>query len=140
MATFHSEGARVIPFRAESDMAEAFVVVVLGTSEGEVDLPAAVTDDPLGVIQDEADEGDAVAVMVAGVTKVVAYDEFDKGDLLAIAAVNGRVDTVTGLDSSYDFSGGPATLQKPIGVALEAAGDGGEIISMLIRPFYFPWS
>jgi len=140
MATFHSEGARVIPFRAESDMDEAFVVVVLGTSEGEVDLPAAVTDDPLGVIQDEADEGDAVAVMVAGVTKVVAYDAFEKGDLLAIAAVNGRVDTVAGLDASFDFSGGPATIQKPIGVALEAASAGGEIISMLIRPFYFPWS
>lgn len=128
----------IVPFRAENDMAEAFVVVILGTSADEVDLPGATTDTPLGVIQDVADEGNSVPVMVSGVTKVVAYAAFSKGDLLGIAATTGRVDTVSGLDSSFDW--GTATAQKPIGIALEAAADAAEIIEMLIRPFYFPWA
>jgi len=135
MATKHT--GLVLPFRAENDMDEAYVVVVIGSSEGEVDLPAATTDTPLGVIQDTASEGDSVPVMVSGVTKVVAHAAFSKGDLLGIAATTGRVDTVSGLDSSFD--GGTATAQKPIGIALEAATDGGQIVSMLIRPFFFPW-
>jgi len=130
---------QTLPFRAENDMAEAYVVVVIGTSEGQVDLPAATTDTPLGVIQDTAAAiGDSVPVMVDGVTKVVAFAAFSKGDLLAIAATTGRVDTVSGLDSSFDW--GSATAQKPIGIALEAAADAAEIVSMLIRPFYFPWA
>jgi len=127
-----------LPFRAENDMAEAYVVVVIGTSEGEVDLPAATTDTPLGVIQDVADEGDSVPVMVDGVTKIVAYAAFSKGDQLAIAATTGRVDTVSGLDSSFNY--GEATAQKTIGIALEAAENAGEIVTMLIRPFFFPWA
>ena len=128
-----------LPFRAEAVMAEAYVVCILGTSEGQVDLPGATTDTPLGVIQDTAAAiGDSVPVMVDGVTKIVAYAAFSKGDLLAIAATTGRVDTVSGLDSSFNY--GEATAQKPIGIALEAASDGDEIVSMLIRPFFFPWA
>jgi Uncharacterized conserved protein (DUF2190) len=127
------------PFRAENIFAEAYVVVVLGTNENQVDLPAAVTDTPLGVIQDEAAAaGDSVPVRLSGVTKIVANGAFSKGDHLAIAATTGRVDTVSGLDSSFDW--GTATAQKPLLVALEAASAGGEIIEALIRPFYFPWA
>jgi len=132
---------QTLPFRAENIMVEAYIVVVLGTSEGQVDLPAATTDTPLGVTQDTAAvAGDSVPVMVDGVTKIVAYAGFSKGDLLGIAATTGRVDTISGLDSSFDYSGGPALAQKPIGIALEAATAAGNIVSMLIRPFFFPWS
>lgn len=137
MATFSQEGLD-LPFRAENIMAEAYVVVELGTSEGQVDLPDATTDTPLGVIQSTAaTAGLSVPVRVSGVTKVVANGAFFKGDQLAIAATTGRVDTVSGLDSSFD--GGTATAQKPIGIALEASGAAGDIVSMLIRPFYYPW-
>lgn len=132
-----SEG-KILPFRAENIFAEAYVVVELGTSEGQVDLPDATTDTPIGVVQAAAaTAGLSVPVMVDGVTKVVANGAFSKGDLLGIAATTGRVDTISGLDSSFD--GGTATAQKPIGIALEAAGAAGDIVSMLIRPFYFPW-
>ena len=129
----------VLPFRAENIMSEAYVVVEIGTSADQVDLPDAVTDTPLGVIQDTAAAvGDSVPVMVSGVSKVVANGAFSKGDQLAIAATTGRVDTVSGLDSSFNPEA--ATAQKPIGIALEAASASGEIVSMLIRPFYYPWA
>lgn len=124
-------------FIAENDFAEAYVAVVLGTAENEVDLPAAVTDTPVGVIQDVADDGDAVPVRLSGITKVVANGAFSKGDLLGIAATTGRVDTISGLDDSFDA--GTATAQKPLLVALEAATEAGQIVTALIRPFYFPW-
>jgi len=128
-----------LPFRAEAVMVEAYVVCTLGTSEGQVDLPDAVTNVPLGVIQDTAAAvGDSVPVMVDGVTKIVANGVFSKGDLLAIAATTGRVDTVSGLDSSFNY--GEATAQQPIGIAMEAAENSGEIVTMLIRPLYFPWA
>jgi hypothetical protein len=135
---YETESGLVLTFKAENVMAEAYVVVVLGTDDGEVDLPAAVTDTPLGVIQDKAVADQSVPVKVSGVTKVVANGAFSRGDQLAIAATTGRVDTVSGLDSSFNY--GEATAQKPIGIALEDASAAGEIVSMLIRPFYYPWA
>lgn len=133
----YSQG-KILPFRAENVFAEAYVVCVIGTNEGEVDLPDAITNTPLGVVQDVAAVvGESIPVMVDGVTKVVANGAFSKGDQLAIAATTGRVDTVSGLDSSFDAL--VATAQKPIGVALEAATAAGQIVSMLIRPFFYPW-
>jgi len=126
-----------LTFIAENAFAEAYVVVVLGTDENEVDLPSAVTDTPFGVIQDVADEGEAVPVRLSGITKVVANGAFSKSDFLGISATTGRVDTISGLDSSFDA--GTATAQKPLLVALEDASAGGEIITALIRPLYFPW-
>lgn len=129
-----------LTFKAENAMAEPFVVVELGTNADQVDLPDALTDTPFGVIQDSALAGQSVRVRVSGLTKVVANGAFSKGDQLAIAATTGRVDTVSGLDSSFDNSGGPFTAQKVIGLALEAASEGGQIVEMLIRPFFYPWS
>lgn len=136
--SYEHYGSLDIPFEAENDMDEKYVVVVLGTNDNQVDLPGATTDTPLGVTQDTADDGQSINVRVQGVTKVVANGAFSKGDQLAIAATTGRVDTVSGLDSSFDS--GSATAQKPIGIALEAASGSGEIVPMLIRPFYYPWA
>lgn len=41
-----------LPMEAENAFSEAFVVCVLGTNDNQVDLPAAVTDAPFGVVQD----------------------------------------------------------------------------------------
>lgn len=135
---YKSTGLDLSGFKAENAFAEAYVVCVLGTSEAQVDLPAATTDTPFGVVQDEAAKGQSIPVRVSGVTKVVANGAFSKNDYLAIAATTGRVDTVSGLDASFDW--GSATKQQPIGLALEAATDAGEIVPMLIRPLFFPWA
>ena len=136
MARYSQEGFDVT-FIAENDFDEAFVVCVIGTSEDQVDLPGATTDMPLGVAQDTADQYQSIPVRLSGVTKIVANGAFSKGDLLGIAATTGRVDTISGLDSSFD--GGTATKQQPIGIALQAASAAAEIVEMLIRPLYFPW-
>lgn len=127
-------------FKAEVAFTEAFVICVLGTDADEVKKPAAVTDTPLGVIKDSAAIDQSVPVQMDGVTKIVANAAFSKGDQLGIAATTGRVDTITGLDSSFDNSAGPFTAQKPFGIALEAATASGQIVSMLIRPFFYPWA
>jgi hypothetical protein len=134
----YANQGKVLPCVSESAFTEAYVVCVLGTGVDAVKFPAATTDDPFGVIQDTAASGDSVPVMVDGVSKVVANGAFSKGDNLAIAATTGRVDTVSGLDSSFNY--GEALLRKTIGVALEAATESGQLVAMLIRPFYFPWA
>lgn len=121
-----------LPFKAENDFSEEFVVVELGSSSDEVDLPASTSAQPLGVTQNAADEGESVSVRVSGVTQVVANGAYSKGDLLGIAATTGRVDTATALDSTWDGSDTYA-----VGIALEAAGAAGEIHPMLIRPVYY---
>lgn len=136
MAT--SNPGKVLSFIAEVAFAEAYVVCKLGTDANEVNLPEAVTDQPLGVVQDEATLGQSIPVMVDGVTKIVANGAFSKGDQLAIAGVTGRVDTVSGLDSSFNPEA--AAKQQPIAIALEAATAAGQIVSALIRPFYYPWA
>lgn len=136
---YKSQQPLVLSMKAGEAMATPFVVVKLDTSnENQVLLPDATTDDPFGVIQDEATSGQSVPVAVDGVTKVVANGAFTTGDYLAIAATTGKVDTVSGLDSSFDWNS--ATAQKPIGVALETATEADQVVSMLIRPLYFPWA
>lgn len=137
MALSSQYGYDASGFIAENAFAEAYVLCVLGTSDQEVDLPAAVTDTPFGVVQDTASAGQSIPVRLSGSTKIVANGAFSKGDLLGIAATTGRVDTISGLDSSFDA--GTATAQKPFLQALEAASNAGEIVEALIRPFYFPW-
>lgn len=134
------ENALIQTFIAEHAFTEAFVVCVLGTADMEVDLPDAVTNVPFGIIQDTAAEDQSVPVMLSGITKVVANGAFSKGDQLGIAATTGRVDTVIGYDGSFDNSNGPFAARKSIGIALEAATQAGEIVHMLIRPFFYPWS
>ncbi len=131
------ENAIIQTFIAQRQFAEAYVVCILGTNEMEVDLPTALTNDPFGIVQDSAAADQSIPVMLSGITKVVAQGAFARGDQLGIAALTGRVDTVVGLDAS--FSPGTATAQKSIGIALEAATNAGDIVTMLIRPFYYPW-
>lgn len=120
------------PFKAENAMTEKYVVVELGTNAGEVDLPDGNNDAPVGVIQATATADGAVNVRLAGVTKVVANEAISKGDYLVAVITTGRVATVPPVTSTW--TGTAASTEHVIGMALEAAGAAGDIISMLIRP------
>jgi hypothetical protein len=110
---------QVVPMKAENIMAEAYVAVELGTNAQEVDLPSATSDIPFGVIQSTAAAvGDAVPVMVNGITKVVANGAIAKGVPVYIAATTGRVD-----DSDTGY---------PLGLSMEACSNAGEIINILL--------
>lgn len=127
MATFQmvdeSDASCDVTMRAETAMATKYVAVMLGTNEGYVDLVDAVTDKPYGILQTTAAAaGDPVVVrpIFSGKRSLVkANGAFSKGDLLAIAAAGGKVDTV-------------ASTTYPLGIALAAAtADNDEVTAQL---------
>jgi hypothetical protein len=120
------------PFVAENAMTEKFVVVELGTNAGEVDLPDGANDKPIGIIQNTAVAGQGVNVCVAGISKGVANAACNKGDYLVAAITTGRLAVCPAISSTW--TGTAASTEHIIAVALEAAGAGGDIISVLIRP------
>jgi hypothetical protein len=122
-----------VPFVAENIMAEKYVCVELGTSAGQVDLPDGNNDKIVGIIQNTAAAvGNSVNVCVAGVSKAVAGVAVSKGDYLVAAITTGRVITAPAISSTW--TGTAASTEHIIAIALEAAGTGGDIISVLIRP------
>jgi len=122
-----------VPFVAENAMTEKYVVVELGTNAGQVDLPDGNNDKPIGITQQTAVAGGAVDVCVAGVSKAVANAPITKGDYVVGVITTGRVATAPAISSTW--TGTAASTEHVIGIALEAAGAGGDIISVLIRPF-----
>ena len=122
-----------VPFVAENAMAEKYVVVELGAGAGQVDLPDGANDKPIGITQQIAVADQAVNVCVAGVSKAVANAAITKGDYLVGVITTGRVATAPAISSTW--TGTAASTEHIIGIALEAAGVAGDIISVLIRPF-----
>lgn len=122
-----------VPFIAENAMAEKYVVVELGGSDGQVDLPDGANDKPVGITQQVAVAGQAVNVCVAGISKAVANAAITKGDYVVGVITTGRVATAPAISSTW--TGTAASTEHIIGFALEAAGAPGDIISVLIRPF-----
>ncbi len=110
----YSVGGTIASFEAENAMTERYVVVEYGTSEGQVDLPSATSDIPLGVITQTAVAGQAVPVQLDGIAQVVSNAAVAAGVLVYIAATTGRVD---------DVDTGTA-----VGLSLTASGAAGELI------------
>ena len=79
---------------AENAMAERYVFVEIGSAEGQVDLPSATSDIPFGVIQETAVAGQAVPVMISGISQVVAGGAIALGARVYLQATTGRVDDV----------------------------------------------
>jgi len=120
-----TDGERV-SFEAENNMVEPYVCVEVGGTAGQVDLPGQTTSVAkpiIGVIQNSASAGEAVTVQMTGITKCVAQAAIAKGARVASAALTGRV------DDAEDGTVGACY----IGVALEAASAGGEIISVALN-------
>jgi predicted RecA/RadA family phage recombinase len=120
-----TEGDR-ISFEAENAMVEPYVCVEVGGTAGQVDLPSATTSVAkaiVGVIQNSASAGEAVTVQTSGVTLAVAYAAIAKGARVHSAGLTGRI------DDSQDGTVGAVY----IGIALEAATAGGELISVLLN-------
>lgn len=115
------------PFLAENDLSGSqYRAVVLGTNDGEVDLPAATTDMPVGVVYDfvKGTAGNTVTVATGGVVKMEANAAITKGASVGIAATTGRVGAKT---TAGDWV---------LGYAREAASAQGDIIAVKITgPF-----
>jgi hypothetical protein len=93
--------------------------VKLDTTARQVVICGAA-DRPFGVLQNAPASGEAATVRLLGTTKIVANGAFALGDILAVAAADGEVDTATG-SSAYE-----------LGQALAAAGAAGDIVEMVL--------
>lgn len=107
-------GGTKVTGQAQNIMAERFVVVRLGTAEGQVDLPGATSDIPYGVIQETALAGQAVAVQIDGITQIVAGGAITLGTKVYLQATDGRID---------DIDTGTC-----VGLALTGAAAAGELV------------
>lgn len=110
----YNVGGTQVSMEAENTMAEAYVVVELGTVEGRVNLPSATSDIPFGVIQQTAVAGQAVPVQIDGITQIVCGGAIALNTLVYLQATDGRVDDV---DTGY-----------PVGLAMSATAAAGELV------------
>ena len=114
-------------FEASSIFATAYVCAVLGTAANTVGLPTVAGQFAVGVVQEitTVATGQAVPVMVMGVTKVVADGVIAKGDHLGAQITTGYAFVLTGLSGASE---------NCVGIALSSAAAQGEIIEMLLTP------
>lgn len=114
---------RMITLVAGADLsADQFKLVTLA-NDGQIDVTGNTsTNDVTGVLQNKPSAaGYAASVMMSGVSKVIAGETINEGDLLTPSAVTaGRVDVAD------------AATNRIIGRAL-TAGAAGEVISMDIQ-------
>ena len=92
---------------------------------GDVVLCAAITDKPIGVLQNDPKLGEEAEIMVDGVTKLEADSAVAVGDEIGTSA-DGQGDTIV--------SGTDTTVFK-VGVALQAAGSAGVLFACMINCF-----
>lgn len=92
------------------------------TAAGTVDICDAVTDVPLGVLQNNPASGQAAEVVAIGITKLQADAAITAGAAIGTSA-DGQADPkVAGTDSTHYI----------VGTALSAASAAGEIVTAII--------
>jgi hypothetical protein len=114
---------QVATFTAAADLSAKQYYFVKITADNTVNVCAAVTDIPIGVLQNAPASGEAASVMLYGISKVSA------NEAIAVASNIG-----TGDDGQADVvAAGTDTTVRICGQALEAAGAAGEVISCAIN-------
>ncbi len=101
-----------------------YAVVVAGTNEGEVKLPAAAgAGKIIGIAQHDASAGQEVRVMLMGVSYAVAAGNISPGDPLRIADAAGTVEA---------FTPGLNAVAYAVGFATEGAAQGEHFLVLLM--------
>jgi hypothetical protein len=99
------------PVTAAADLSAKQFFFVKLTGDFSVNLAAAATDAPYGVLQDKPTSGQAADVMTRGITKLVAGGTIAAGDRIGTDAAGKAVKKTEGTD----------TTNYVVGVALQAA-------------------
>lgn len=106
-------------FRAPTPI-EGYLLVTFGSADGEVAAASASTDALIGVTtQIGTQDNGACDVVMAGVTEVKAGAAVSRGDVLTANA------------TGYAVPSSEAT-DRVVGIALTAAAEAGDIISILV--------
>jgi len=114
---------QVATFTAAADLSAKQYYFVKITADNTVNVCAAVTDIPIGVLQNAPASGEAASVMLYGISKVSANEAVAVGSNIG-----------TGDDGQADVvAAGTDTTVRLVGQALEAASAAGEIISCAIN-------
>jgi len=114
---------QVATFTAAADLSAKQYYFVKITADNTVNVCAAVTDVPIGVLQNAPASGEAASVMLYGISKVSANEAIAVGSNIG-----------TGDDGQADVvAAGTDTTVRLVGQALEAASAAGEIISCAIN-------
>jgi hypothetical protein len=114
---------QVATFTAAADLSAKQYYFVKITADNTVNVCAAVTDVPIGVLQNAPASGEAASVMLYGISKVSANEAIAVGNNIG-----------TGDDGQADVvAAGTDTTVRLVGQALEAASAAGEIISCAIN-------
>lgn len=110
---------------ASADLStKQYYAVKLHTTEGQMALGAAVTDEVLGILQDKPKSGEAGRVRVHGISKAIS-----KGDGTAIA-IGDHLNT----DASGKLVKAHTADRPNCAIALEASTVDGKVISVLLTP------
>ena len=119
----HWPQAVLASYVAGADLsAKQYTFVKLDTA-GAVVAVAAVTDIPIGVLQNAPKAGETAEVVVVGGTKVVASASITLPALLVVTNTGTVAKAVPGTD----------TTKHIVGQADEAAGNSGEVISAIVN-------
>jgi predicted RecA/RadA family phage recombinase len=96
-----------------------YKIVKPASTAGGVIVGAAATDSILGVLQNDAGDGEAALIASAGVCRVLAEASVAAGDHVACSTTGRAKTTTTGND-------------HVLGVAVEASGAAGEYITVIL--------
>lgn len=112
-----------ITLKAGADLTSAQYAFVKLDSSGNAVVCSAVTDKPIGVLQNQPLSGKEASVLVSGGTKVKAG---------AAVAIGDRIGTTTG-SLANPYVAGTDTTKYLVGTALTAAAASGELFTAVIN-------
>lgn len=109
-------------FTASADLSAKQYHFVKMSGNNTVTVCAAITDVPIGVLQNTPSSGQAASVCLFGITKVVADGTLAAGNLIGTSA-DGQADAI---------AAGTDTTVYTMGIALNAAA-AGETVEMFVN-------
>lgn len=106
-------------FTASADLSSKQFHFVKMSGDNTVTVCAAITDNPIGVLQNKPASGDPAVVCVLGVSKVVADGTLAAGDVIGTSA-DGQADAIAPGTDTTVYSVGIAVAAASAGETVEA--------------------
>ena len=113
-------------FKALADLSAKQYYLVKISTTGQVDVCAATTDKPVGILQNKPEAGEAATVRIFGRSKCNANEALAANDVVGPAADGQGAPYVAGTD----------TTKYSVGLCLFAAANAGEFAEVLVNPGY----